>query len=290
MITKVLGGLRRRLVERFWSRRFAGDTLRTWMHEPLVRRAINRRITGDEHCWPLDHFATAWGDRSFDRGLSLGCGDGRLERDVLGKRICRTMEALDLSPTAVELARQQAAVEGFGEAVTYRVADLDALELPESVFDIAFFHQSLHHVADLEGCLDQVRGALAPGGILYLDELVGPSRTAWAPELLVDAQAAFDRLPSALKRRRKLGYPVDWRDPSEAVRSGEILEQVEQRFEIVERRDYGGHLLAMIHPMLRPEALASEAGQTALAELLATEDELLARGAATFYTVITART
>ena len=288
MIRHALGALRRRVVERFWSRRFAGDVLRTWMHEPIVRRAINRRLTGDEHTWPLDDFRTRYGHRGFDHGLSLGCGDGALERDVLAKDLCRSMVGLDLSTTAIERATGHAVAAGFGDRVRYQLADLNSLELPAETYDIAFFHQSLHHVADLEGCLDQVRRSLRPGGLLYLDELVGPSRGDWHRSMLADAEAAFARLPKHLVRRHPLDVPVDWRDPSEAIRSGEILEQVERRFRIVERHDYGGHLLALIHPYLHQDALATPKGEAALAELLATEDQLLAAGHTTFYTVIVA--
>lgn len=289
MIRSLLGGLRRRVVERFWSRRFAGDVLRTWMHEPIIRRAINRRITGDENTWPLDDFKDRYAARSFDQGVSLGCGDGALERDVLAKGLCRGMVGLDLSTTAVERAAEQAVAAGLGEAVSYRLADLNALELSAETYDIAFFHQSLHHVEDLEGCLEQVARSLRPGGLLYLDELVGPSRGDWHRGMLSDAEAAFARLPRNLVRRRSLDVPVDWRDPSEAIRSGEIVEQVERRFRILERHDYGGHLLALVHPYLDQEALATPEGEAALAELLAAEDHLLAEGAGTFYTVIVAK-
>lgn len=294
----MIGALRRRLVERFWSRRFRqttgrGEILRTWMHEPLVRRAINRRITGDEHCWPMDWFVRQWCTHNgafqpFDRGLSLGCGDGHLERDVMSKGICRSLLGIDLSTEAVAQANRAAAEAGF-ETLEYRRGDMNQLDLGDERFDIVFFHQSLHHVAELETCLDEVRRVLKPGGILYLDELIGPSRDTWQRSMLADAESAFERLPRHLQRRQKLDMPVDWRDPSEAIRSGEIVEQVGQRFEVLERRDYGGHLLAIIHPFLDPEALKTPEGEEALASLVAEEDSLLEAGRGSFYAVMVAR-
>ena len=38
--------LRSYLGSRFWGRTFAEGTLRTWMHEEVVRRYINEAVTG----------------------------------------------------------------------------------------------------------------------------------------------------------------------------------------------------------------------------------------------------
>ena len=66
-----------------------------WGAQPLVRRAINRRVTGDPHCWPMEWFATRYAREPLERGLSVGCGSGLLERDALGKRICASVEGID---------------------------------------------------------------------------------------------------------------------------------------------------------------------------------------------------
>ena len=40
-------------------------------------------------------------------------------------------------------------------------------------------------------------------------------------------------------------------DPTEAIASSEILPATERRFQLLERRDYGGNLLAILYPNLR---------------------------------------
>jgi SAM-dependent methyltransferase len=178
----------------------------------------------------------------------------------------------------------------FPRAVSeYREADLSTFSLPPRSFEAAFFHQSLHHVAGLEHCLDQVVNALVPEGLLYLDEYVGPSRTEWRKGDLAAAQAVFSELPRALRRGSRLQAPVDWRDPSEAIRSSEILPTVTDRFEILRRRDYGGNLLALIYPLLRLDHLSQETRDGLIAHLIAAERSLLAEGAASYCTVVIAR-
>lgn len=270
-----------------------------WLGEPRVRRRVNQRISGHPDQWPLDWLAdTLRTDEPFQHALSLGCGTGPLERDLLRRDLCRSMLAIDLSPDLIELARQQAESEGLGDRVRYRVADLDRLTVADLAdspgstspqFDAVFFHQSLHHVAALESCLDVVATVLAPGGVLYLDEYVGPSRNEWDDEAMRAMREVYAELPETVRRAKQIRPPVDWRDPSEAVRSSAIASLVASRFDVVTRRDYGGNLLAFLYGNLRSDVVATETGQAVLDELLDLEDEMLAAGAASYYAVILAR-
>jgi len=277
------------LVRRFWSRAHAGGGIRTWAHEAVVRRAINRRISGAEDVWPVDWFARELVSSPFARSLSLGCGDGALERDLMSKGLCESILGVDISERALELARDKARLAGYS-TVEYATADLDRLSLAPNSYDAVFAHQSLHHVRELETCLEQVAAALRPAGVLYLDEYVGPSRHQWSKQLLAAADEVYGTLPQAVRRRRHLQLPVDWQDPSEAVRSSEILPLVEAGFSVRERRDYGGNLLSVIHPHLRLDGLQPQEREELLADLLAREDELLAAGENTYYTVMVATT
>jgi SAM-dependent methyltransferase len=175
------------------------------------------------------------------------------------------------------------------DGIHYETADFNALSMPEAAYDIVFFHQALHHVRALEECLDQVKGSLKPGGIFYVDEYVGPSRDGWNPDLVAAAREAFDRIPRKFKTRRRLLYPVTPNDPSEAVRSSEILREVERRFTILEKRDYGGNLLALIFPHLRFEAMTAPEKDALVADLIEQEKALLRIGAPSYYTVMIAR-
>jgi len=275
------------LVRRYWSRAFRAGGVRTWAAEPVVRSRLNRRVSGTEEIWPVEWFAGEVVSQPFARALSLGCGEGALERDLMAKGLCREIVGLDLSPEALELARQRAREQGL-DGLHYQVVDLDRLQLEAAGYDAVFAHQSLHHVRELETCLDQVSRALRPQGVLYVDEYVGPSRDEWRPELMRQAEAVYRDLPRQVRRRRRLQLPVDRRDPSEAVRSADIIPVIEDRFRILHRRDYGGNLLSVIYPHLRLDSLGDEARDHLLGRILDREEELLAAGAPTFYTVIVA--
>lgn len=283
----LLDRIRTTVAGRYWGRAASAGGIPTWMGEIVVRERINRRISGAPSVWPTDWLAQNI-QRPLATGVSLGCGEGALERDLVQKQICRTILGIDVSEAAIELARKRAAEMKTG-SISYRVGDLNRLDLEGQTYEGAFFHQSLHHVSDLDRCLDAVRRSLSAGGLLYLDEYVGPGRREWKRSLIDDAEAIYQTLPDELKRRRRLTYPIDRRDPTEAIRSGDIIRFLEKHFVIESRRDYGGNLLSLIHPHLKLDLLTDENRAMILEALLDIEDRLLSEGASSYYAVILAR-
>ncbi|MEQ9638871.1 MAG: class I SAM-dependent methyltransferase [Alphaproteobacteria bacterium] len=95
------------------------------------------------------------------RVVDLGCGYGWFCRwaaeagaaDVLG---------LDVSEKMLAKAR----TDNAHAAIRYARADLDALELPEGRFDLAYSSLTLHYLERLPAMLATVHRALAPGGWL----------------------------------------------------------------------------------------------------------------------------
>src|SRR5512143_4179493 len=205
---------------RFWEDGAPGEPEdHFWAAQPLVRRAINRRVTGDPNRWPMEWFRETYARQPFARGLSVGCGAGLLERDVLAKGICEAMEGIDFSEESLEQARFAAEEEHLSDRLEYRAEDINALKLPRARYDIVFFHGSLHHIRQVERVLTEVRQALKPGGLVYLDEYMGPSRSEWTDEGWGFAKCAFDALPPDLKNRPNLMIPLPMDDPSESIRS-----------------------------------------------------------------------
>lgn len=269
----------------FWGRTFASGGMMTWMAEPSVRRYINQSVTGSPDIWPIEWLQRWVGQQPLAHCLSLGCGDGALERDLARKGLCGHIMGLDISHTAIEIARAQA-VEAGTQHLEYATADLNALRLERASLQAAFFHQSLHHVEALEHCLAVIRDALVDDGFLYLDEYVGPSRSEWRPRLLAEAQAVYQLLPREVRRRSRLKLPVDWRDPTEAIRSSDILPTVRSLFRVVEERPYGGNLFSVIYPHLRFEGVSAALREQVLDTIVAAEREHLQSGRQSFYTVL----
>jgi SAM-dependent methyltransferase len=277
------------------------------MEHPLISGPyINQQISGD----PGTNWL-AWVKRDFvpnvlDRGLSLGCGSGGLERHAIKLGICKRFDAFDISREAIEMAIQYAAMEGIN-SIHYELKDINEIELPESQYDIVLISSALHHSKELEHVLTQVDKSLKLGGLFAFSEFVGPSQFQWTDKQL----RIINDLLALLPRKYKIdirtlsrfnittavsagaglrpsllgltkGLKAGWRlavsrtlrsknlaepkrgfiikkqvgrptieqmnigDPSEAIRSAEIVPLVGKYFKIIQRVDFGGTLLHML--------------------------------------------
>lgn len=235
---------------RFWDREVQEQTHVSWMADPLVRHYINEAISGSPHLWPMDWFEQFTNRRRFRRVLSIGCGSGAFERDMMKRGLADRIDALDGSTHSLHIARTTAEAEGYRGTIGYFACDFNEPVLPRGTFDLVVFHQSMHHVAKLEKVLREVLLSLAPGGLLYIDEYVGPSRHDWSFELLKPHEAAYQLVPPEARIVPTLPLPIVYEDPSEAIRSSEIEEQLAIGFETIEERGYGGNLLAIFFPSI----------------------------------------
>jgi SAM-dependent methyltransferase len=265
---------------RFWDKEVVAPTHNSWLADEAVRRYVNGMIGG----WPMDWFQRHYPNR-FPIGLSIGCGTGALERDLLARGICERIDAFDASEQSLEIARAAAAKQGIADRVCYSRDDFEIVRLPRRAYDIVFFHQSLHHVSHMERLLRQVRRALRPGGVVYFDEFVGPSRTFWNDRTAAWYRALYELLPASTHFPEGMGLPVQWDDASEAVRSGEIESRIRAGFDVEHFQGYGGNVLAVMFPSTVAGSLTPELVET----LIETEKRVLAGGAPSFYALIAAR-
>ena len=261
------------------------------MNHPLVRERINRRVTGDPALWPIQWLARVVPDRvPFPTALNIGCGLGHLERSLLDHALVSHVTGIDTSTAAVDEARRSA--DARAGAVSFLVADAWRFLRECEPFDAVFFHASLHHFDRLPEFLRLARRALKPRGILYLDEYVGPSRDEWSWRHLARWNLVYRALPAAARRTHIIRRPINREDPTEAIASSGILPAVARHFRVLERRDYGGNLLAPIYPnLLRPDQPGgppAELFDGTVRKLLDAEERLLARGAPTFQAVVVA--
>lgn len=242
----------------FWNREVQAPTHVPWMGHPEIRAYINESISGSIHGWPFDWFAQTYPGRKFDRGLSIGCGTGPLERPLIERGLCRRIDAFDGSVGSLAVARQEADRQKL-RGLHYFASNFNEPVLPRAYYDIVFFHQSLHHVAKLEKLMRGVRRALKPDGLLYLDEYIGPSRHEWSDETFAVYRELYrTEIPREWRLYDELPLPIQADDPSEAIRSGEIMEQLELGFDVEHFRGFGGNILSVMYPALRTEIVPHE--------------------------------
>jgi SAM-dependent methyltransferase len=224
-----------------------------WLVHPAVRAAVNVRISGNRDRWPLDWFQEAFAGRlPLTNALTIGCGTGSLERDLIHRGICLRITGIDVAGPPLAKAQADAVAAGMAEQISYVQADAaEYLAQREGQLDAVFFHASLHHFDSPDDILRKVVAALKPGGLFYADEYVGPSRHQWNPLRLLLPNLAYYTLPRSVRRVQIIRAPINREDPTEAVASHEIVPAIGRRLKILERKDYGGNLLSLVFPNLQ---------------------------------------
>lgn len=189
------------------------------------------------------------------RGLELACGRGDLSLRIASAGVVGHIDAYDVSDQAIAKAREKASAREISN-VTFLVEDVNEITLPEDTYDFVICSQSLHHIENLEHVYAEISKSLVPDGIFYVSDYMGPSRMQWTDAQLHVINEILRILPAEFRRllAEGLGYtgthkevvqrvPVETYlqiDPSEGVRSAEILPLARRYFDIVEERATGG--------------------------------------------------
>jgi SAM-dependent methyltransferase len=103
------------------------------------------------------------------RSLDLGCGEGRLARDL--KALGHAVAAVDASAALVAAAREA------DPTLDAHVADAAALPFDDAAFDLVVAFMSLQDVDDLEGAVREAARVLERGGRLCV-AIVHPLNSA----------------------------------------------------------------------------------------------------------------
>jgi len=103
------------------------------------------------------------------RTLDLGCGEGRLSRDLA--RLGHHVAAVDASPTMIAAAR------GAAPEIEAALADAASLPFADGAFDLVVAFMSLQDVDDLGGAVAEAARVLEHGGRLCV-AIVHPLNSA----------------------------------------------------------------------------------------------------------------
>jgi SAM-dependent methyltransferase len=103
------------------------------------------------------------------RTLDLGCGEGRLSRDL--KRLGHDVVGVDVTPAMLTAAAE------LDPAIETHLADAAALPFADRSFDLAVAFMSLQDVEDFRGAIRESARVLEPGGRLCV-AIVHPLNSA----------------------------------------------------------------------------------------------------------------
>jgi SAM-dependent methyltransferase len=173
----------------------------TWLDLDRVRRRVNSLVSGSPDVDWLSHVAGSHlaGRIPVARALSLCCGDGRIERELVSRGIAASCLGIDAAPGAITRARELAADAGLS-AIGYDIQDANTVALPYAEFDLIVGHHALHHVENLEHLMAEVGRSLKPDGLFVLLDYIGPSRFGISERRAELCTAALRLLPERFRR------------------------------------------------------------------------------------------
>lgn len=275
-------------VSDYWGQQFQAMRVDNsyWLNNKLVEEATYRLMTDTPRHWLgwllNDYFA----QRTFDRSLSVCCGDGAHEIQLYTSGKVRFVSGVDISEGAIKQAAARFAEAGASaDCYRFEVRDVNALQL-EDQYDLIFSTGALHHTTNLEALLSAVERALTPNGYFVVVEFIGPNRFQWTDRQIEIANQVLNVLdPAYLRNGRNTRFerPTIENmlacDPSEAVRSADVYPLVKKYFDVRYERFYNGTLLHQLHPLLRTE-LANQGKRDfdSIVKLILLLEDLLIKG------------
>jgi 2-polyprenyl-3-methyl-5-hydroxy-6-metoxy-1,4-benzoquinol methylase len=264
--------------------------IRHWWQVPRITEHLNQRMTGDARLnfreWTVRTF---FRDGKPRRAISLGCGSGGREIAWAKDGVFDSLLGVDLTPQCISAAQETARQEGVSDRVSFAVQDISGALRGDEKYDVILFEHSLHHFSDMPALLDRVAASLNPGGLLYIDEYVGPCRLQYTKKQLAFANAALQLIPEAFR----VDYSGRWRkdkvlssgplmmylsDPSEAIESDRILPELKKRFDVLVEKNVGGTIFPQVIQDIACNFLDDPIAINALSRILEMEADLIDHG------------
>lgn len=216
----------------------------------------------------------------FEHGLTLGCGAGRRERELVQNGICQSFHGVDISENAIATAREIAKEQNL--PLTYEAADLNFVKLPEKTFDLVVAQTCLHHILFLERVAEQVWRSLRSSGYLWIHDFIGETQGQYDSKRLTIVNQLLAVLPEKFRKNKITGrlvtdikrpVPGHLGSPFESIRSGEIVSVFQHWFSIEWKLEFGAFLQLVAPPGTRAAYLENE-DTKALFEVLMLLDDL----------------
>src|SRR5882724_6653474 len=216
----------------------------------------------------------------FENGLTLGCGAGRCERELVHNGACGSFHGIDVSANAIAAARAIAKEENL--PLTYEVADLNSLELPEKTFDLVVAQTCLHHILFLERVAEQVWRSLKADGYLWIHDFVGETQGQYDLKRISVINRILAILPEKFRKNKITGRlvteikrpePGHLGSPFESIRSSEIVPVFQRWFTVEWKLEFDAFLRLVVPQGTRAAYLENE-DTKALFEILMLLDDL----------------
>ena len=227
-----------------------------WELVPEVTHYQYESMTGDRHrayaFYAIEKLKAIAGDVNLT-GLSIGCGEGESpERLFCATGMFTKFDVMDIAQSLLQKQARIAQENGL-LMLNYIHTDLNQVQFKPNSYDLIWAVGTIHHVEKLEEFFSQINSALSPRGLFICREYVGPSFLQLTDKQLRITNNFLQCIPEkyrryangALKERESR---VDKQnliamDPSESIRSADIVPLLYNHLEVIQFSKTGGTIL-----------------------------------------------
>lgn len=250
----------------------------------MIMEHCQRLVTGDPKTDIYQFLRREFISRPLERGLSICSGSGEFERGLIDSGICRSIDAYEIAEERVKEGVRKAREGKY--AINFHLEDVNRAVFRENHYDVFFSWSALHHIENLEGVCENVGKALKEGGLVVVQEYIGPDQFQWTERQVSIANRVLRVLPERLRRTPRTGEvltrverptieEMNSTDPSEAIRSREIIPVLERCFDIKTIRFFGGPLYNILFNRIIGNFDHDSDGDVAVIKLILLLEEIL---------------
>lgn len=266
-----------------------GDFNLYWELLPLVQKYQLQCMTGDENKWYisyiLEYIKEHIGTKNL-RALSVGCNEeGIPEVEIYNSGMFSKVDVMDIAGGLLTKQAQKTKDSGI-DNIEYLKCDFNTEALNKNAYDLIFAVGTVHHLDKLEFFFDGINGALKDNGVFMLREYVGPSRFQFTKEQVSICNKILATLPERYKTgcdgttvKRSVWQPtieeVIKTDPSESIRSADIIRILKDRLDVIKLSYTGGTILYPLLSDIASNFEISPEGETILKLLILFEKTLI---------------
>lgn len=147
-------------------------------YDAMDHREVNRRFAAD--LW-----ASLGPGGSPGRILDIGSGTALILIELASQRADAQLVGVDLAQEMLKLGRMNVARAGFKERIELVLADARRLPWSDGAFGCVISNSIVHHIPEPLEVLAEMRRVLAPGGLLFVRDLLRPQSAETIEQLVL---------------------------------------------------------------------------------------------------------
>lgn len=107
--------------------------------------------------------------------LDVGTGTALIPLEYCRQESSGQITAIDLAREMLSLAEQNVTRAGLSDRISLQLCDSKQLPFIDGRFDAVISNSIIHHIPDPADCLREMARVLAPGGLLFVRDLLRPA-------------------------------------------------------------------------------------------------------------------